>query len=169
MNKLISLSLLFCNIVLSFCTLWIQRMYKRPQFFLYCQGFVKRIISDGLVHDFYVGWIISFFLHFSRSFLKSGAQSSIASKKPGLCLVSLFGLCLIPNAWVLSGYVLRYLPRQSKIYRRVGGISGFPWIQPITSIAKDLWNGYSETIYLYFVVRLGLSVCTKCKLHLCRK
>ena len=104
MNKLISLSLLFCNIVLSFCTLWIQRMYKRPQFFLYCQGFVKRIISDGLVHDFYVGWIISFFLHFSRSFLKSGAQSSIASKKPGLCLVSLFGLCLISNAWVLIGY-----------------------------------------------------------------
>ena len=81
MNKLISLSLLFCNIVLSFCTLWIQRMYKIPQFFLYCQGFVKRIISDGLVHDFYVGWIISFFLHFSRSFSKSRAQSRIASKK----------------------------------------------------------------------------------------
>ena len=160
MNKLISLSLLFCNIVLSFCTLWIQRMYKIPQFFLYCQGFVKRIISDGLVHDFYVGWIISFFLHFSRSFSKSRAQSRIASKKPGLCLVSHFGLCLIQNAWVLSVYILSYLPRQSKIYPRVGGISGFPCIQPITNIAKDLWNGYSETIYLYFVVRLGLSLCT---------
>ena len=169
MNKLISLSLLFCNIVLSFCTLWIQRMYKIPQFFLYCQGFVKRIISDGLVHDFYVGWIISFFLHFSRSFSKSRAQSRIASKKTwalsSFTFWALFNFKCLGTYWVL----VRYLPRQSKIYPRVGGISGFPCIQPITNIAKDLWNGYSETIYLYFVVRLGLSVCTKCKLHLCRK